>query len=236
MRLRAASLTRRHLLAGTAGIAALGAVAGCDPRQAMFFLQPHDPRTPAECPSLKGKRVVILTATSAAVMNEVGVDRELASGLAKELRASVKKIDIVDPAKVAAWTTAKPNWTDPAEAARAFEAEIVIFLEINQFEVESPSSPDMFQGRSNISIRVIEWAHPKDDRGKPIETREKESTIVFDGGRETLFPNTGGVPVEAGVGRATFKNKFTKLVIAELSWTFLGRAHGDEIQDTRIRE
>jgi hypothetical protein len=228
--------SRRWLLQTAAGALSLAAITGCDPRQAMFFLQPFEPRLPADCPSLKGKRVVILTAAAGSVLNETGIERELANGLAKALRENVKKIDIVDNAKVAAWSQAKKTWTDPSEAAEAFEADTVIFLEIRNFEVDSPTSPELLQGRSTISIRVIDWDYPKDDKGKPINTRPKESTVIYDGDRETVFPTTGSIPLEAGVTRATFKNKFTKLVISELSWHFIGRATGDDVQDTRIRE
>jgi hypothetical protein len=229
-----AALNRRALL--QLGLAAAGAAAlpGCDPRQAMYFLQPGESRVAAPCPSLKGKRVVILTSIAPTAAGEVGIDREITRGLADILRKNVKRIDVVDTSQVAAWVQAKPDWTDPAEAARAFDANIVIFLEIRQFQVDSASSPGLLQGQSSVAIRVIEWDHPKDDKGKPNTTREKESSVLYEGDRETVFPMSGGVPIEAGVGRSSFRNKFVKLVTTEISWTFIGRGSGEDIQDTRM--
>ena len=43
------------------GLAGLACIPGCDPRTLLYFLQPWEPTIPAPGPSLKGKRVVILT-------------------------------------------------------------------------------------------------------------------------------------------------------------------------------
>src|SRR5207248_2084989 len=143
--------------------------------------------------------------------------------------------DVVDPAKVAAWVRAHPTWyTDPAEAARAFDADVVIVLEIGHFEIQNPSSPGLFEGKSNIHIKAIELAHPKDSRGRELTDKPKEANTLYEGDRDTAFPVTGAIPESADVSRATFKNKFLKLVSTEVSWHFIDHAPGDNIQDTKF--
>src|SRR3712207_2559008 len=92
--------TRRAALRLAGGVAVgLGsiALAGCDPRMALYFLQPFEPKIKAPCPSLKGKRVVILAEAASGARTEfVSIDRELARELAKILKANVKKVDVVD--------------------------------------------------------------------------------------------------------------------------------------------
>ncbi len=215
--------------------ASVSAFSGCDPRQAMYFLQPFEPKVAAPCPSLKGKRVVVLTTGVAGLQSEfLTLDRDITRELVKILRENVKKIDVVSPNDVAAWMQAKPTWSDPVEAAKAFDADVVIFLEIRQFQIDDPSSPGMLGGRSSVHIQVTELAHPKDDRGHEILDRPKESEIIYEGDRDTIFPVTGQIPVEAGVSRSAFRNKFVKLVVNELSWHFVDHAPGDNIQDTRF--
>lgn len=209
-------------------------MAGCDPRQALFFFQPFDPKIAAPCPTLKGKRVVVLAVGAPGTQNEYAtIDREIANDLVKTLRANVKKIDIVDPEKVRDWSRSKPL-TDPAEAAKAFEADIVIFLEVQKFQVQNPIDLAMYQGKSNVHIQVHELKYPKDDRGKEQTDKPKESEIIYEDDRDTEFPVTGGIPMDSGTSKSTFKNKFMKVVNDQIAWTFIEHAPGDNIQDTRF--
>ncbi|GIW86723.1 MAG: hypothetical protein KatS3mg108_1047 [Isosphaeraceae bacterium] len=229
--------SRRHFVALMLSAASAPTLAGCDPRQAAYFLQPFEAKIPAPCPSLKGKRVVILTSVGGGLpSDQLSVDREISRRLAAILRDKIKKIDIVNPDEVQTWAQAKPTWTDPADAARAFEADIVIFLEVREFQVQNPSSPGLYEGRSNIHIQVTELAHPTDSRGKPMTDRPKQAQVIHESDRSTVFPITGHIPVEAGISPAVFRNRFLEIVTAELSWEFVEHARGDDIQNTRFRE
>src|SRR5262249_33260826 len=85
----------------TAGALLAVVIAGCDPRQAMSFLQPFEPQIKPPCPSLNGKKVVVLARASATVQSEyVPLDQELAQRLAKALREKVRKVEVVELSKV----------------------------------------------------------------------------------------------------------------------------------------
>jgi hypothetical protein len=215
----------------------LATLAGCDPRQAMYFLQPFEPKVAAPGPSLKGKKVVLIAkATPGATGDFVALDRELTREVRSLLAAKVKKIELVDDTKVWTWDQAHPNWSDPAELAEAFDADIAIMLEIGMFQIQSPSSPDMFEGHSAVHIRVVERAHPKDDRGREQTDRPKQTSVIYDDDRETTFPVRGPVPASAEVTATGFKNKFLKLVATEVSWHFVDHAPGDNIQEVKFGE
>ncbi len=49
----------------------------------------------------------------------------------------------------------------------------MIFLEVDEFQIQNPSSPGMFEGKANVHIQVTEMAPPKDPRGKPIHNMPK---------------------------------------------------------------
>jgi hypothetical protein len=240
MTLRSIAWMRRNIAA--LGVSALVGtfalmLSGCDPRQALYFLQPFEPTVAAPCPSLKGKRVVVITSAVAGTQNEyVGIDREITSSLVKTLRKSAKKIDVVDPDKVYDWTRNKPSMTDPADAAKAFEADVVIFLEIQKFQVQDPRDLAMYQGKSLIHIQVTELEYQTDDRDRPLKDKPKESKVVFENDLDTEFPITGGVPIDSGTSKSSFKNRFMKVVNEQLSWNFIDHAPGDNIQDTKFME
>lgn len=220
-----------------AALITLGTLTGCDPRQAMYFLQPFDPKIPAEGPSLKGKKVVILATTIPGLSTDfLTLDREMATGLTKILRENVKKIEVVDPSDVAEWVENKPTWTDPAEAAEAFDADVVILLEIRDFRIQDPSSPGLFEGHSTVHIRAVELAYPTDDRDRPITDQPKESNVIYEGERTTTFPVTGHIPLDPGQSATNFRNTFLKLAVKEVSWAFVEHAPGDDMQNSRFNQ
>jgi hypothetical protein len=216
-------------------LAGLLSLPGCDPRMAMYFLQPFEPTVPAPGPKLDGKKVVIVTHAASNAMGEYqAIDRDLAREVASIFREKVKKIDLVDPDKVWNWIEAHPNWTDQAEIAKAFEADVVVFLEIEGFQVQHPSDLNVLQGTAKTHIQVTEMAHPKNSRGKPITDKPKEAKQIYDEYCDTEFPARGPIAMDSGVSRGAFKNKFLKVVAAEVSWHFVDHSPDDNIQDVKF--
>jgi len=228
--------TRRAALASLilAG-ASLITLPGCDPRTLFFFLQPFDPMVAAKGPSLKGKKVVILThLESGAGETYSDLSRDLTREFRSALKKNVKSIELVEIDKVNAWTEAHPSWSDPTEAGKDFEANIVIFLDVATFQAADPKSRDLMEGTSNIHIHVWEYGKPKDSKGKEERNEPKEWSQIYEEQADTTFPVRGPVPRDIGVSESAFKIKFLKLVATELSWHFIDHAPGDDIQDVKF--
>ncbi|WP_435017088.1 hypothetical protein TA3x_004679 [Tundrisphaera sp. TA3] len=208
---------------------------GCDPRTLLYFLQPFEPTIPAPGPSLKGKKVVVLTHVNpGAGVDYQALDRELTREFIIALRKKTKKIDVVEPDRVNAWVEAHPTWTDPSEAAKAFEADYAILFDVSHFQTEDPRSPDLMEGTSNIHIQVWEMAYPKNTKGKELKDQEKEGSKVYEEQADTTFPVRGPVSRDTGVSPSSFRIKFLKLVGTELTWHFVDHAPGDDIQDVKF--
>jgi hypothetical protein len=217
------------------GLAGLVTLAGCDPRTLLYFLQPYDPSVPAPGPKLEGKKVVVVTHAVGSAMGEVqSLPRDVTREVVSILREKVKKIDVVDSDKVWTWVDGHPNWTDPEELAKAFEADNVIFFEIEAFQLQNPNDIGVYQGTSKTHVKVVELAHPKNSRGKPMTDKPKEANTIFDDYHDTEFPVRGPIPVDSGVSRSAFKVKFIKVVSAELSWLFVDHSPEDDIQDVKF--
>src|ERR1700733_10778808 len=147
-------------------------MSGCDPRSLAYFLQPFQSEIPPPegSPSLEGKKVVILcNVTSAAVAEYPSLERDVPRTLAEILRKKVKKITIVETDKVATWIEAHPRYTEPADCALDFGADIAIFLEVEQFQSQSPGDLNMVHGDSKVHIQVFELDYPKNSRDRPIK-------------------------------------------------------------------
>ena len=147
-----------------------------------------------------------------------------------------RRSPIVEPDKVATWVEAHPHWTDPADAARDFGADIAIFLEVEQFQSQSPGDLNMVHGESKVHIQAFEMDYPKNSRDKPIKDQPKEAHNIYDGYAESSFPNRGPLPIDSGTSRVAFKHTFLKIVVKEISWHFVEHREEDSIQDSRIEK
>ncbi len=227
--------TRRAALATLFAGTSLITLPGCDPRTLLFFLQPNDPTIPAPGPSLKGKKIVVLTHVSASADSGHGdLARDLTREVTSALRKNVKKIQVVEAEKVAAWAEAHPSWTDPTEAGKAFEADLALMLDVSTFQTEDPRSPDLMEGTSNVHLQLWEYGHPKDSKGHEKKSQPKEWNKSYEEQADTTFPVRGPVPRDTGVSPTSFRIKFLKLVATEITWHFADHAPGDDIQDVKF--
>ncbi len=215
--------------------AGLAVVSGCDPRALAYFLQPNESQIDPTAPSLEGKRVLILcNVTSGSLAEFPSLERDLPRDLASIFRNKVKKITVIEPDKVATWVEAHPHWTDPADAARDFDADIVIRLEVEQFRSQTPGDLNMVHGESKVHITVFEMEYPKNSKDKPIKDQPKEPHEIYDDYAETTFPSRGPLPIDTGNSVARFTHTFLKIVVKEISWHFVPHREEDSIQNSRI--
>ena len=194
--------TRRAAATLLIAVAGLVSLAGCDPRTLFYFLQPFEPTDRrARAGSLEGKKVVLVTHAVSGAHGRVPVDRPRPDpgGQLDPSREGQEDRHRPIRDKVWAWVEGHPNWTDPAEIAKAFEADIVIFLEIEAFQIQNPGDLNVLQGTAKTHIQVTEMDYPKNTKGKPINDQPKEAKTIYDEYRDTEFPVRGPIPI--GLGR-----------------------------------
>ena len=215
------------------------AISGCDPRSLAYFLQPFEstiePPEGLRARGEEGRHPVQRDLGGAGGIPVARARRPSRSWL-EILRKKVKKITIVEPDKVATWVEAHPHWTEPADAARDFDADIAIFLEVEQFQSQSPGDLNMVHGDSKVHIQVFEMEYPKNSKDKPIKDQPKEAHNIYDEYAESTFPNRGPLPIDSGTSRNAFKHTFFKIVVKEISWHFVEHREEDSIQDSRIEK
>ena len=186
--------TRRAALLSAASAGLVG-IAGCDPRSLFYFLQPWEPTiAPPKETSLKGKKVVVYTTAAPSATGEAAtVSQEVTRELVAILRNTVKKIEVVDPDKVNAWANDHQTWSDPGEIAKAFDADAIVYLEIEEFSYQDPHSPGLLEGHSRTHVQLYRIEHPKNSSGKEQTDQEKESRRAYDEYRDCTFPTRGPV-------------------------------------------
>ncbi len=122
------------------------------------------------------------------------LDRDLSREFTSILKKKVKKITVVDPDKVMTWKEAHPKWTAPAEIATDFNADVVIFLEVEQFQIQSPGDLNMLHGESKVHIQAFEMQYPKNSKDRPIKDQPKEPVSLYDDYAETHVPRSRAHP------------------------------------------
>ena len=180
--------------------------------------------------------VVLTHATSGSQAEFPTLERDLSREFISNLKKKVKKITVVDPDKVMTWVEGHPKWTDPADAARDFEADVVVFLEMETFRIQTPGDLNVLQGNSKVHIQAFQMDYPKNSKGKPVKDQPKESHSIYDDYQESNFPARGPVPMESGVGRGAFKNKFIQVIGGECSWHFVEHSQDELIEDARFNQ
>jgi hypothetical protein len=215
------------------------ALAGCDPRTLIYFLQPNEPTIPPPdgSPSLAGKRVAVVAHASAGAQGDFpSLERDFAREFSRRLQKKVKKIDMVSQEKVWDWVDGHPDWTNPAEIARAFEADYVIFLEVESFKTKEAGDLNVLHGTSRTHIQVVGLDYPKNSRGRKLTDQPKEEETAYDEYQETEFPKRGPIATDDGKSSASFKKTFLKVAAVECTWHFVDHAPEDTIGGTKIND
>lgn len=203
---------------------------GCNMLSLPFFLlSGMDPKHEPQCKLASDKkekevRVIILASMGLETRPEfLRVDRELSTELSRQLQKGFKDnketVTLLSITQVEKYKDEHPNWRslDPQEIGKYFNADYVVDLEIETMSLYEPgSSNQLFRGRAEIAITVVDVHKPRED---PIY---RESFTCE-------YPKARG-PIPAGDGTAQqFRSAFIKHVAKQLSWRFTAHPTDEEI-------
>lgn len=154
---------------------AVEAPSGCNWLVPFIFIGEHKRQVPAEFDRLQGKRtVVVVWAEPETLFDYPHVRLELASYTSDKIRAGVKDCDAVDPFRVEEFLERSVDATiDPREIGGHFEADMVVYIELLEFQIRDADTPDLIQGRVKASVSVYDLRADPDETTrfmlKPVE-------------------------------------------------------------------
>ncbi len=180
---------------GTAGCRSLATVAA-------YMLKSH--KVDAAFNGLQGKKVAVVCRVLPSLeFNNPTVTKELARDVAQHLAGNVKKIQIVDPQKVASWVDAN-QWNEYSEVGNAVGADMVVGIDIQDFATQQ--SHTLYQGRASWLLTV----HDCTQGGK----------VVFEKSGRTVYPPNTGIPAMDLPSEATFRRKFVRVLADNIARHF----------------
>ncbi len=147
------------------GLLLLTSLVGCNLLIPVVLMQEHKRKVPAEFSRLEGKKTLVtIWAPPETLFDYPRVRLELTSFIADKLKAQVKDIRMVEPMKVEDHIQRSLHAdTDPARLGRQFEADMVVYLELLEFQIRDPHVPDLVQARIRASVQVRDLTADPDE-------------------------------------------------------------------------
>jgi hypothetical protein len=209
--------SRPWRLTGLIVVAAMLA-AGCNLASMAYFLTTGfmEPKEPAGDMKLAASDREIKVAVLAYAGNKnsdfARIDADLSGLLVRRLQHYCKdnkeKVTFVSPNKVEEYKSAHPSWfLHPAAVGEHFNADKVVFLEIDSISLYEPGSANqLYRGRASISIKLFDRTNPDDFRIDKAYTCE--------------YPATRGPLATDDMPPRQFYLAFLEHMAKHLSWHF----------------
>jgi hypothetical protein len=163
-------------------IAALVSTAGCPALLATgMYVWEGGNMTPAECQALDGKRVVVMCRPPASnEYRHAGASRAVSERVSQLLVEHVKNIDVVNPREVDNWVD-ESDWGDFRELAESVHADMVVHIELDNFELYKGKT--LYQGQADVNVSVYDM-------------RQHSKLVWSSRLGDVLYPVNSGIPAQ----------------------------------------
>ena len=204
-RSRACLSAHTRLLAWAMTVAIVLPSSGCHTLLATgIYLWDGGNVVPAECDDLKGQRVVVVCKPpSSHEYRHAGASRSISQRVSQLLVKNVKGIDVVNPREVDNWID-ESDWGDFKELARAVRADMVVHIELNDFELYKGKT--LYQGNADVKVSVYNMR----DHSKLVWDRHLG---------ELLYPVNSGIPAQDKPVQQ-FEREFVEIVATKIATNF----------------
>jgi len=136
----------------------LGGMTGCSWLAPLIFMGEHKERVPAEFNKLPGHSVAIATwAEQDTLFDYPHVRMELSLHIADRLASNIEGLGIADGRRIEDYLQRTlANTIDPIEIGERFKSDMVIYIELLEFQIRDPQSPDFLNPRIDASVTVFD--------------------------------------------------------------------------------
>lgn len=159
---------------------------------------------PPECEALEGQRVVVMCRPpSSHEYRHAGASRAISKRVSELLVENVKGIDVVNPREVDNWVD-ESDWGDFRELAQAVRADMVVHVELDDFELFKGKT--LYQGHANVTVSVYDMR----DSSRLVWERQLG---------EILYPVNSGIPAQDKPVQQ-FEREFVGIVAEQIAINF----------------
>ena len=172
----------------------LAGSSACNMLLPLIFLTEHKEKVPAEFDRLAGKRVLVTVwAPQETLFDYPHVRLELGLHIAERIETHVKKVTLVDGRRVEDYVQRRlASAIDPQQMGRVFDADMVVYVELLEFQIRDPAAPDFLRATINASVTVYDMTTDEQNpRRYPLEDVE----VRYPVDNPVLFTSTSAVKV-----------------------------------------
>lgn len=204
-RFHARFVARNQLLALLLAAVTLLSAGGCPAMLATgIYVWEGGNLVPAECDALRNERVVVMCRPpSSHEYRHAGASRGVSQRVSELLVKNVKNIDVVNPREVDNWID-ESDWGDFRELAEAVHADIVVHIELDDFELYRGKT--LYQGRADVTVSVYDMR----DHSRLVWERHLG---------EILYPVNSGIPAQDKPVQQ-FEREFIEIVADQIAANF----------------
>ncbi len=158
---------------------------GCNWLMPLIFMGDHKRTVPAEFDKLSGKRVLVFVwAEPETLFDYPHIRYELSEHVKTRLEERVDDCEVVASGAVEDFMQRTYDAAnDPQHTGKHFQVDMVLYVELLQFQVRDPTSPDLLQGKLSTAVTIFDLAADPDQLSEytlaPIDVAFPESPTVM---------------------------------------------------------
>jgi len=183
-----------------AGLCGIAVLPGCSLGVMFGKMVMGEPLSPAEFRKMtredltKGKDTVLVVCTAPDSVDEDNstLSYDLIDGVTRRMK--LNGIKVVNPDLVASWIDEHGGiGSDPSELADEFDADYIVFIEVQSFSFREPNSPKLLRGQATGFVRAFEVTEVGGRRrvnnvfGTEFTSTYPKHTPVSEQGRSSLI-------------------------------------------------
>ncbi|MCA9250051.1 MAG: hypothetical protein KDA54_02870 [Phycisphaerales bacterium] len=155
------------------------AVGGCSWLVPLIFIGEHKEKVPAEFDKLDGMlTAVVVWADQETLFDYPHVRMELSMYISDKMWSSMKNVKLVDSRRIEDYIQKNVGTSiDPEKIGEVFDCDMVVYVELLDFQVRDRDAPDFVRGRIDAAVSVY------DVKGDASGSRRYELDEV-----ETVYP------------------------------------------------
>jgi len=186
---------------------------GCNWFVPLAFVLPDTKTVPAEYAQLADKTALVMVwAEPETLFDYPHIRLELASFIGDKIRAEVDECHMIDARDVEGYIerTAEASYS-PRLVGQHFEVDMVVYIELLEFQIRDPDAPDFLQGRIQASIGVHDLSADPDDLGyqelAPVATIYPDQPALFTPTAPVVIRNQTYAKFSETVARKFYEHK-----------------------------
>ncbi len=146
-------------------LATMLTASGCNWLIPFMFLGEHKRSVPPEFDKLVAKRVAVLVwAPPETLFDYPYIRLELSSYIGDRIRAHVEDSDVVNADRVEDFLQRNLDAAvSPRDTGKHFEADTVVYVELLEFQMRDPHTPDLLRGVMSANVSVFDLRTDADE-------------------------------------------------------------------------